>query len=139
MSHLSPEALQNPEGTPFDQDVMILAAPAHEKWRSSHEIMPDGTYEPRLKTTADEAWIAAHDGETTVDIANTSFADLPTEFQAENKESAIIALKEAYMVGFYGPDSYDSKEFMYFADTIDYVGKIVHIGRRMAKSTLTLT
>jgi hypothetical protein len=44
-------------------------------------------YEPRIKQVKDRAWIENHNGETEVDIANTLYAELPSEWQRENKRN----------------------------------------------------
>jgi hypothetical protein len=60
-----------------------IASQLHEDWRKTR-LNEDGTYEPRLKNTSDQEWIAAHDGSTEVDIANTTYENLPADWQAEN-------------------------------------------------------
>ncbi|OVE78495.1 hypothetical protein BVY00_02625, partial [bacterium G20] len=47
---------------------------------------------PRVKETKDEAWAEAH-GTNQVDIANTSYEDLPTDWQAENKAAAEVVVE----------------------------------------------
>lgn len=63
----------------------------HESWRQTRRN-EDGSFEPRVKPTTDEDWSAAHDGTTEVDIANTSFEDLPADWQAENKAAADVVV-----------------------------------------------
>lgn len=67
-----------------------LAAALHEQWRESR-LREDGYYEPRIKSTEDEAWIALH-GASRVDIANTSFEDLPADWQKENLAAAEVVV-----------------------------------------------
>lgn len=66
----------------------------HEQWRESRR-KDDGTFEPREKTTSDQAWIEAH-GTDTVDIANTGYEDLPEDWKGENKVAA------EFVVGLHG-------------------------------------
>ena len=66
----------------------MLAAQLHEDWRKPRYRSATRDYEPRVKPTRDEAWIAAHN-KTEVDIANTGYLDLPQDWQAENKASAV--------------------------------------------------
>ena len=61
----------------------------HDNWRAPRKL-EDGTYNPRMKPTSDAKWIAAH-GTDQVDIANTSFEDLPADWQEEN----LLAGREA--------------------------------------------
>jgi hypothetical protein len=74
-----------------DQCVTEMASLAHDDWRAPRK-QEDGSYEPRIKGTDDQAWIDAHDGQTECDIANTSYVDLPSNWQAENKASAEVAI-----------------------------------------------
>lgn len=46
-------------------------------------------YEPREKTTKDSAWIETH-GTDKVDIANTSYDELPEDWKGENKAAAEV-------------------------------------------------
>jgi hypothetical protein len=76
----SPEAV--------DQAVAALGTAFHEDWRKTR-LNEDGTFEPRIKTTKDEAWIEAN-GTDQVDIANTTYDGLPADWQAENKAAAEV-------------------------------------------------
>lgn len=71
--------------------IPIVASTLHEMWRVNH-LQDDGTYTPREKKTEDADWIAAH-GTDTVDIANTLYDDLPSDWQAENQAAAEVALQ----------------------------------------------
>ena len=74
----------------------VLASALHEDWRKTR-LQEDGSFEPRVKATKDETWIAAH-GTDQVDIANTLFPELPTDWQAENQaaaETVVDVLAEA--------------------------------------------
>lgn len=73
---------------------MKLGSKLHDSWRATRAI-GDGKYEPRIKTTKDEAWIKVH-GTSEVDIANTCFEDLPKDWQGEN----LIAGNEAVDLAF---------------------------------------
>lgn len=70
--------------------VNALASKFHEQWRADR-LQDDGTFEPREKPTKDAAWIEAH-GTDVVDIANTEFADLPSDWQAENATAAGVVV-----------------------------------------------
>ncbi len=63
-----------------------LAGALHQAWQEEQG------YEPRIRPTTDRAWITSHGGATTLDIANTPFKDLPTDWQAENRASATAAI-----------------------------------------------
>lgn len=71
--------------------VTELAGQLHEEWRETRRTGA-GTYEPRIKSTKDAAWIERNTGKTEVDIANTGYRDLPSDWQAENKASAEVAI-----------------------------------------------
>jgi hypothetical protein len=76
------------------QLVAKLAGLAHDDWRAPRKIAGTDRYEPRIKKTKDQAWIDLHGGRQEVDIANTPYSDLPSEWQAENRASAEIAINE---------------------------------------------
>ncbi|TAN58365.1 hypothetical protein EPN15_01385 [Patescibacteria group bacterium] len=70
-----------------------IASQFHDEWRQSRwrkktEIMN------RVKRTNDHEWSKKNNGDTEVDIANTSYEDLPSDWQAENKASAEVAITE---------------------------------------------
>ena len=71
-----------------------LGSDLHEAWRAPRRL-PDGTFEPRMKVSKDEAWNEAH-GTDQVDIANTSFEELPSNWQYENLEAARVAIELVY-------------------------------------------
>lgn len=71
------------------QKVKNLASQYHEGWRASR-AKEDGTYEPREKRTIDDKWIERQ-GTNVVDIANTDFDDLPSDWQKENLDAASVA------------------------------------------------
>lgn len=68
------------------QAVEALGSRFHEEWRKNR-LNDDGSFEPRMKATKDEAWIEAH-GTDQVDIANTDYEALPADWQADNKAAA---------------------------------------------------
>lgn len=76
------------------KEAMIkeVAELIHEKWRATRWLENERSYEPRIKTTKDEAWIRAHGGNDQIDIANTDFSDLPADWQEENYFSARVAM-----------------------------------------------
>lgn len=71
-----------------------LGSDLHEAWREPRK-KEDGTYEPRIKKSKDEAWNASH-GTDEVDIANCSFEQLPSNWQYENLEAARVAIELVY-------------------------------------------
>lgn len=73
-----------------NEEVTRLASQFHEQWRESR-LLENGGFEPRVKDTNDSEWSVAHSGATQVDIANTPFEDLPTDWQAENMAAAETA------------------------------------------------
>ena len=66
----------------------------HEEWRKTR-LNADGTYEPRWKKSKDPEWTRKH-GTDDVDIANTSFENLPSNWQYENLEGAKVAVDLVY-------------------------------------------
>lgn len=70
--------------------VEVLATEFHEDWRKTRQL-EDGSFEPRVKQTKDEAWIESH-GTDQVDIANTGYTELPSDWQAENKAAAEVVV-----------------------------------------------
>ncbi len=68
-----------------------LASALHEDWRKTRYNEADGSYNPRVKPTKDEAWIEAN-GSDQVDIANTTYEGLPSDWQAENQAAAEVVV-----------------------------------------------
>ena len=68
-----------------------MGSDLHEEWRKSR-LREDWTYEPRWKKSKDAEWIQSH-GTDDVDIANTTFADLPSNWKYENLEAAKVAIE----------------------------------------------
>lgn len=63
----------------------------HEEWRKTR-LQEDWTYEPRWKKSKDQEWTERHWTDD-VDIANTSFADLPSNWKYENLEATKVAIE----------------------------------------------
>lgn len=74
--------------------ITALASLLHESWRKGRYVEETKSYTPRIKTTTDKKWIDAHGGSTEVDIANTPFDELPTDWQEENLLSAKVAIEK---------------------------------------------
>ena len=68
-----------------------MGSDLHEEWRKSR-LKEDWTYEPRWKKSKDAEWTQSH-GTDDVDIANTAFADLPSNWKYENLEAAKVAIE----------------------------------------------
>lgn len=98
MSESRPNSSQAYEMAHEDKEAIELTATAiaaqlHEDWRKTR-LQEDGSYEPRLKSTSDQEWIAAHGDVSEVDIANTSFEDLPADWKAENAAAGEVVATE---------------------------------------------
>ena len=87
----SNETNETKEGLSRDELVVALASSAHDTWRAPRRIEGTDMYEPRVKPVKDEQWIADHGGVLQMDIANTPYQELPSEWQADNKASAEVA------------------------------------------------
>jgi len=83
-----------PDEVKKESQISELGALLHDEWRESRK-KEDGTFDPRLKKTKDEAWIKEH-GIDEIDIANTDYANLPEDWKGENKISAEVAIEEVY-------------------------------------------
>lgn len=72
------------------RDLMILevASAGHEDWLKEYRAQ-NGS-KPRIKKTTDPAFLAR--GIKEVDIASLSYEGLPTDWQAENKAAAEVAV-----------------------------------------------
>lgn len=88
------ESLSEEQRNTIQEQMDRLGSLLHDEWRAPRK-KEDGTYEPREKTTKDQVWIEVH-GTDKVDIANTSYKDLPLDWQAENKASAEVAIREVW-------------------------------------------
>jgi primosomal protein N' len=71
-----------------------LATMLHENWRKQRYDEETKSYTSRIKTTTDKKWIQEHNGATDVDIANTNFEELPSDWQEENLLSAKVAIEK---------------------------------------------
>jgi hypothetical protein len=109
----------------FEQNVALLAGQLHDEWRAPR-LLADGRYEPRVKGTKDSVWIGAHQGQTQLDIANTPYTELPSDWQKENKESAEVSLREVYEIAFYGQGQYGGRDFLSFDHFVEWVSAEVH-------------
>ncbi len=77
-----------------EEKIAQLGSQLHDEWRASRYREDLKDYEPRVKKTTDPLWQIAHDGKTEVDIANTSYGDLPEDWKGENKASAEVTVTE---------------------------------------------
>lgn len=73
----------------INEAVELVASSLHDIWRAPR-LQDDGSYEPRIKPTADKVWIELNSGVNEVDIANSSFAELPEDWQRENRDAAKV-------------------------------------------------
>jgi hypothetical protein len=71
--------------------VNTLGSAFHEDWRKTRLDEATGTFEPRIKQTKDTAWIEVH-GTDQVDIANSTYDQLPEDWRAENKAAAEVVV-----------------------------------------------
>ena len=88
MSNLENEAPIEQNEQESASDAESVASLLHEDWRLTR-LQEDGSFEPRVKGTKDEAWIQTH-GTDQVDIANTGYQDLPEDWKAENKAAGAV-------------------------------------------------
>lgn len=88
------EEIEKREEVRKDEKTGELASLLHDEWRASRK-REDGTFEPRLKKTKDEAWMKEH-GVDEIDIANTDYVNLPEDWKGENKISAEVAMGEVF-------------------------------------------
>lgn len=71
-----------------EEMVIEVASAAHEDWRQQWRVTNGD--KPRIKKTTDPTFLAR--GIAEVDIAALSYADLPSDWQAENKAAAECAV-----------------------------------------------
>ncbi len=76
------------------QQIAELGSLLHDESRGSQK-QEDGTFEPRMKKTKDQDWIDKNEIED-IDIANTSYNELPEDWKGENKVSAEVAMNQIY-------------------------------------------
>lgn len=67
------------------QKIDEISRLLHEEWRLSRFNKKTGQYESRFKPTKDENWIRVHDNKKEVDLASTSFEELPEDWKSENR------------------------------------------------------
>lgn len=77
-----------------EERIKNVGSQLHDEWRKPRWREESKDYEPRVKKTQDHAWSQAHGGAVEVDIANTPYEELPSEWQGENKTSAEVAVTE---------------------------------------------
>lgn len=77
-----------------EERIKSFGSQLHEEWRKPRWREESKDYEPKIKKTKDQAWSQAHGGVVEVDIANTSYEGLPSDWQGENKMSAEVAVTE---------------------------------------------
>ncbi len=81
-----------------EQRIANLASEFHDEWRKPRWREKTRDHKPRIKKTKDQSWSQAHGGAIEVDIANTPYKELPSDWQAENKASAEVAVSEVEKV-----------------------------------------
>lgn len=74
--------------------IQKVASTFHEQWRKNR-IQSDWTYKPVIEKSEDEKRNREHWTDI-VDIANTDFGDLPSNWQYENIEAAKVAVGLVY-------------------------------------------
>lgn len=74
-----------------------LAGELHGQWQKEYKAA-NGADAKRIKKTKDEAWIKANGGKDEVDIANTDFKNLPSDWKKENAEAAKAAVDAVHGV-----------------------------------------
>lgn len=79
-----------------DAIVQDTASAAHDAWAADFH-KSNGKGAQRIKKTKDAAWIKTN-GTDEVDIANTKFKDLPSDWQKENLEGAQAAYDALHKV-----------------------------------------
>lgn len=91
--NVSPESVQK---TLTQKEIFSesMWSDLHEEWRKGR-LKEDWTYEPRIKETKDTEWISKN-WTNQVDIANTKFEDLPSDWKYENLEAAKVAVDLVY-------------------------------------------
>lgn len=74
--------------------IETLAATFHENRREGR-LMDNWRYRPMVEKSNDDEWNAEHWTDV-VDIANTKFEDLPSNWKYENLEAAKVAVELVY-------------------------------------------
>lgn len=88
LNNLNPEQVASLEAVQAAVDT--LGSAFHEDWRKTR-LDDEGNFEPRVKETSDSAWIEAN-GTNQVDIANSTYDQLPEDWKAENKAAAEVVV-----------------------------------------------
>lgn len=74
--------------------VSQLGSVLHDEWRAPRRIAGTDRHEPRVKKTKDQQWSETHGDAVEVDIANTTYSDLPSDWQYENQASAQVTVDQ---------------------------------------------
>jgi len=93
-----------------------VASIFHEKWRENR-LIDNEKYKPMIEKSEDKEWNMGHWTDV-VDIANTKFEDLPSNWKYENLEAAKVAVDLVYEK-IVNREKIDSK-------MIEEMSKIVH-------------
>ena len=94
--------------------IQKVASTFHEEWRKNR-LQDDWTYKPMIEKSEDEKRTKEHWTDT-VDIANTTFEDLPSNWKYENIQAAKVAVDLIY----------EKNLEKITAETIEELSKIVH-------------
>lgn len=94
--------------------IQKVASTFHEEWRKNR-LQDDWTYKPMIEKSEDEKRTEQHWTDI-VDIANTAFEDLPSNWQYENIQAAKVAVDLVY--------EKDLEKIT--AETIEELSQIVH-------------
>lgn len=82
------------ENFEIENIIKKVASIFHENRRKSRLNM-DGTYKPMMEKAEDKEWIKKH-WTNLVDIANTKFEDLPSNWKDENMKASEVAVSLVY-------------------------------------------
>ena len=74
--------------------IQALASIFHENWRKCR-LQENWIYNPMIEKSEDEEWTKEHWTDV-VDIANTEFEDLPSNWKYENIEAAKVVVNLVY-------------------------------------------
>lgn len=91
---MSYEQREGKESKEKAEKITMLGSKLHDAWRKPRWREESRDYEPRPRKTIDETWSRVHEGSATVDIANTPYENLPSDWQKENKASAEVAIEQ---------------------------------------------
>lgn len=94
--------------------IQKVASTFHEEWRKNR-LQDDWTYKPMIEKSEDEKRTEQHWTDI-VDIANTAFEDLPSNWKYENIQAAKVVVDLVY--------EKDLEKIT--AETIEELSKIVH-------------